>query len=90
LIEERFLLGQKIGPRADGIDDAEKFSSDVTNGYAAMFIQLMSVATVNLAAETLGKSPLESLKTMGSMRRLLRKTFLGPTKEASTISLREN
>jgi hypothetical protein len=31
----------------DGIDDDEKFSSDLTNGYAVMFIHLMSVAAIN-------------------------------------------
>ena len=31
----------------DGIDDGEEFSSDMTKGYAVMFIELMSVAVVN-------------------------------------------
>ena len=32
---------------ADGIDDGEEFSSDVADGDAVMFMQLMSVVVVN-------------------------------------------
>ena len=31
----------------DGVNDGEEFSSNVTNGYAVMFMHLMSVAVVN-------------------------------------------
>jgi len=30
-----------------GVNDGQEFSSDVTNGYAVMFMHLMSVAVVN-------------------------------------------
>ena len=30
-----------------GIDDGEKFSCDMTNGYAVMFVHLMFVMVVN-------------------------------------------
>jgi hypothetical protein len=67
-----------LATRADGIDDAEKFSSDVTNGYAVMFIQLMSVATVNLAAENVRKVSPRKLENDGIDAEAVKEDFLGP------------
>jgi hypothetical protein len=36
-----------LATSADDVDDGEEFSSDVTNGYAVMFMQLMPVVMVN-------------------------------------------